>query len=313
MYRSDPVVIQGWSAFHRLLLSLFKFLAPFIRRLELQNATRSLFRGAQRLLLVLLHDFPDFLAEYYFSICDAIPPRSIQLRNVVLSAYPPKLVLPDPHLVDIQTDMSPVPTILSDFMAPLGDGELRASLDRYLVGRGTTAFPNMLKEQLLIPGVSSDSSSERYGLSFMNALVLYIGATTAAQAKARTGSTAFNPSDPGASLLAQLASELDLEGQHHLMSAIVMHLRFPSAHTQWYANLALHLFIEVKTENFQEIATKVLLERFIVHRPHPWGALVTFIELLRNPKYEFWSLNFVRAVPEISTLLESVSASHVTG
>lgn len=53
--------------------------------------------------------------------------------------------------------------------------------------------------------------------------------------------------------------------------------------------------------------TKTLLERFIVHRPHPWGALVTFIELLRNPKYEFWTKEFVRVAPEVTMLLERVS------
>lgn len=53
--------------------------------------------------------------------------------------------------------------------------------------------------------------------------------------------------------------------------------------------------------------TKVLLERFIVHRPHPWGALVTFIELLRNAKYDFWSKEFIRIAPEVTLLLESVS------
>jgi CCR4-NOT transcription complex subunit 1 len=53
--------------------------------------------------------------------------------------------------------------------------------------------------------------------------------------------------------------------------------------------------------------TKVLLERFIVHRPHPWGALVTFIELLRNSKYDFWTKEFVHIAPEVTLLLESVS------
>ena len=90
------------------------------------------------------------------------------------------------------------------------------------------------------------------------------------------------------------------------MSAIVLQLRFPNAHTHWFSSLLLHLFLEIKDERFREITTKVLLERFIVHRPHPWGALVTFIELLRNPKYDFWGGNFVRAVPEVALLLDSV-------
>ena len=97
------------------------------------------------------------------------------------------------------------------------------------------------------------------------------------------------------------------QGQHHLLSAIVLHLRYPNAHTYWFRSLMLHLFAEIKTGRFQEIVTRILLERFIVHRPHPWGALFTFIELLRNPDYDFWSKDFVREVPEVTLLLESVS------
>ena len=86
-----------------------------------------------------------------------------------------------------------------------------------------------------------------------------------------------------------------------------MHLRFPNAHTHWFSSLLLHLFAEIRDECFREVVTKVLLERFVVHRPHPWGALMTFIELLRNSKYDFWSGNYIRAVPEVALLLDSVS------
>jgi len=97
-----------------------------------------------------------------------------------------------------------------------------------------------------------------------------------------------------------------LVGQHHLLTSIVLHLRYPNAHTHWFSSVLLHLFLEVNDDRFREVMTKVLLERFIVHRPHPWGALVTFIELLRNPKYDFWSKDFIRIGPEVTTLLESV-------
>jgi CCR4-NOT transcription complex subunit 1 len=91
-----------------------------------------------------------------------------------------------------------------------------------------------------------------------------------------------------------------------LLNSVILHLRYPNAHTHWFISLFLHLFMEIKNELFSEIATRVLLERFIVHRPHPWGALVTFIELLRNPRYGFWDQKFVTAVPEVAVLLQSV-------
>lgn len=34
-------------------------------------------------------------------------------------------------------------------------------------------------------------------------------------------------------------------------------------------------------EMIQEQITRVLLERLIVNRPHPWGLLITFIELIK--------------------------------
>lgn len=87
---------------------------------------------------------------------------------------------------------------------------------------------------------------------------------------------------------------------------MVLHLRYPNAHTHWFSSLMLHLFLEVRSAQFREIMTKVLLERFLVHRPHPWGALVTFIELLRNSKYDFWNQEFIHVAPEVTALLENV-------
>ena len=44
---------------------------------------------------------------------------------------------------------------------------------------------------------------------------------------------------------------------------------------------------------------RVLLERLIVNRPHPWGLLITFIELIKNSSYNFWKHEFVHCAPEI--------------
>ena len=54
---------------------------------------------------------------------------------------------------------------------------------------------------------------------------------------------------------------------------------------------------------------RVLLERLIVNRPHPWGLLITFIELIKNPTFKFWSHEFVHCAPEIQKLFDSVARS----
>ncbi|KAI0371786.1 Not1-domain-containing protein [Pilatotrama ljubarskyi] len=300
---------QGWSAFYKLLLSLFKFLGPFLKTADLQSAGRDLYRGTLRLLLVLLHDFPEFLAEYYFSLCDAIPSRCIQLRNIILSAYPPNIILPDPHLPDIDfesiPEMGPIPHILSDFAASLRAGDLKMYLDQYLLNRNSQpTFLPSLKDRLRLP--AQEGTTETYNLSLINSLVIYIGVSSVAQARARSAGPLFVPTDPGVVALHYLATNLDVEGQYHLLSAMVLHLRYPNAHTHWFSSLMLYLFREIEADNFREVMTRVLLERFLVHRPHPWGALVTFIELLRNPKYQFRQQEFINVAPEVTFLLENV-------
>ena len=178
----------------------------------MQSATHDLYRGALRLVLVLLHDFPEFLSEYYFTLCDVVPPNCIQLRNIILSAFPPTLILPDPYLRDLSYDsipeMGPIPPVLSDFSSGLKNGDLRGYLDQYLLNRGTPSFLSSLKERLKLPGSTEGS----YNLSLINSLVMYVGVSSVAQAKARSGSSLFIASDPGVVALQYLATNLDVEG-----------------------------------------------------------------------------------------------------
>lgn len=48
--------------------------------------------------------------------------------------------------------------------------------------------------------------------------------------------------------------------------------------------LCTHSWSFFLQEIVQEQITRVLLERLIVNRPHPWGLLITFIELIKNPR-----------------------------
>ncbi len=65
----------------QLLIDLFKFLTPFVRNAELTKPTQLLYKGTLRVLLVLLHDFPEFLCDYHYAFCDVIPPNCIQVSG----------------------------------------------------------------------------------------------------------------------------------------------------------------------------------------------------------------------------------------
>ncbi len=70
---------KGWPMYAQLLVDLFKFLSPFLRNAELAKPVHRLYRGTLRVLLVLLHDFPEFLCDYHYNFCDVIPPNCIQV------------------------------------------------------------------------------------------------------------------------------------------------------------------------------------------------------------------------------------------
>ena len=98
---------QGWSHFQRLLVALLRLLEPYLRNAELTEAVRFLYKGTLRVLLVLLHDFPEFLCEYHFPLCDVVPPSCIQMRNLILSAFPRNMRLPDPFTPNLKVDLLP--------------------------------------------------------------------------------------------------------------------------------------------------------------------------------------------------------------
>lgn len=142
---------QGWPHFQKLLIALLRFLEPYLRNAELTDSVRLLYKGTLRVLLVLLHDFPEFLCEYHFEvrllpkhslsammcwliassvddadfwlmlllqICNVVPPSCIQMRNLILSAFPRNMRLPDPFTPNLKVDLLPEISTPPQFRPP---------------------------------------------------------------------------------------------------------------------------------------------------------------------------------------------------
>lgn len=84
------------TIYTQLLLCALKFLAPFLNSFNLSKSVTYYYKGALCVLLVILHDFPEVLCEYHYAFCNVIPANCVQLRNIVLSAYPHEMTLLDP-------------------------------------------------------------------------------------------------------------------------------------------------------------------------------------------------------------------------
>jgi CCR4-NOT transcription complex subunit 1 len=192
-------------------------LAPFLRRGELGETTRALYLGTQRIILVLLHDFPDFLSQAFFALCDAIPPQCIQLHNLILSAFPvtSSLRLPDPLQPGLKIELLPEvqksPQVLTDYTVALSTAELRAPLDKFLQTRTPATLPTTLKERLVATN-RADATDPKYNIPLINSLVMYLGVVALNQTKASTGAVTFDSKSTSTVVLQQLMAEMDPEG-----------------------------------------------------------------------------------------------------
>jgi len=306
MFLSNLLLLKGqkgWSLAHQLLIDLFLFLEPHLRKTELTDAMRHLYKGTLRVLLVLLHDFPSFLAGYHLSFCNVIPENCVQLRNLVLSAFPRGMVLPDPFTPNLKIDLLPEisksPAVLSNVAGPLN--AIRSDLDNYLKNRQPEGFIDGL-----LPRLSKDGTKE-VDAPRVNALVLYVGM----QAIVNQQNSQISQSLAHTAEMEILKKLMEFNdgGRYITLNAVANQLRYPSSHTHYYSCVMLFLFSETKDEGVREQVTRVLLERLIVHRPHPWGLLITFIELIKNQRYQFWSHPFTRCATEIEKVFESVARS----
>ena len=255
------------------------------------------------------------------SFCAVIPHTCVLLRNLVLSAFPRTMRLPDPFTPNLKVDLLPEiaqsPRILIDYVTSLTERGIKPRIDAFLTSRQPVDFPSQLSAML------SGTARIIDMLPLISAIVVYVGVQ--ANSIIQQSKSAALQSSPALDLFKQLIAGLDAEGRYVLLNAMANQLRYPNNQTHFFSCILLLLFADAEQEFLQEQITRVLLERLIVHRPHPvsviifccfcltvclqWGLLVTFIELIKNPRYAFWRKPFTRCAPEIERVFESVSRS----
>jgi CCR4-NOT transcription complex subunit 1 len=205
-----------------------RFLAPFLRRGELTDTTRALYIGTQRILLVLLHDFPEFLSQAYYALGDAIPSSCIQLHNLVLSAFPVDagIRLPDPLQPALKLEVLPetqiAPHFLTDYTIALTTADLRTSLDQYLSTKQPANFASIIKDRLALSGAQDKPERDpKFNVPLVNSLVLYLGVVALNSSKTKTGSVKYDSQSESAKLLRQLVEETEPEGTSYLSLSLL--------------------------------------------------------------------------------------------
>lgn len=316
MLEENPA--QGWEIFAQLVEALLTFTGQIVRPQQETIMAQTYYRGVLRVVLVIHHDYPEFLAEHHFRFCNSIPMHCTQLRNLVVSAYPSNILeMPDPFTtgvkVDRLDDSRQAPTIRADLDKILNEANIKDLLDGLLQGSELKAqdMEQLCKaiyyDEPKPAGFEAEITTANPVL--IHAVALYIG--TSALAVQGTKGPVFDGSVPAARLIERLAQDLRPEALFHFISAIANQLRWPNSHTQYFSCALLHLF-STDNEDVKHTITRVFMERLVVHRPHPWGLIITLLEILKNRVYGFWDLPFVKAAPEVRSLLVELLQASLT-
>lgn len=166
---------NGAMLCQKLILALLKFLSPLLECQELPHATKIFYRGTLRVLVVLLHDFPEFLCSNYIVFSQAIPNSCIQLRNLILSAFPRTMHLPDPFTPDLKLESLPEsseePLFDQSYVGILNDNDFKTKIDEFVTSKDTAQFFKVLESQV----ERKQQPVDKHSYETLFAFTLYIG------------------------------------------------------------------------------------------------------------------------------------------
>ncbi|KAK7414488.1 CCR4-NOT core subunit cdc39 [Neonectria punicea] len=310
-----PVILQladgaGWAAFVNLVCQLLDTLGEQLKVFEVSNVAKEIYRATLKLLVILQHDFPDFIAANHVKICASIPPHCTQLLNAVLAANPqqsPKLAesIHPGVKADRPGEARVNPGLVDEATLILRDAGLVSVLDQALQDGPSEEIVATITHAV----THNPPKETTYGqvpvmanVRVIGAAVIYIGQHAAEQAARAGTAVTVSGNETEVSTLSLLIHELSPEARYYLLASMINQLRFPNAHTDFFSQVLLYIFGKdlndpEESEIRQEI-TRILLERLIGFWPQPWGLMCTVLELVKNEKYMFFDLPFIKSTPE---------------
>ncbi|CCF60324.1 hypothetical protein KAFR_0J02600 [Kazachstania africana CBS 2517] len=311
---------SGWEKLTLLIIDLFKFLDQYTKRGIVSDAISVVYKGTLRVILGISNDVPDFLIENHYELMNNLPATYFQLKNVILSSIPKKKIVPNPY--DPNLNMADVelcqqkPSIFYDPVKDLQS--LKKPVDNYL------RIPSNSLLKAILNGLYRTEYDVKIGVGYdylsidnklVRGVVLHVGIEAGLENERTSSSAVFNTKSSYYTLLYNLINEGSTELRYQILQVMLEQLRYPNIHTYWFSYVLLNMFTSKEfgsnISEIQEIMLRCLLERVIVNKPHTWGIIVFFTQLLQNKEVNILELDFIKNIPEIENILEQ-SVKHTS-
>ncbi|KAJ9610519.1 CCR4-NOT core subunit cdc39 [Cladophialophora chaetospira] len=283
----------GWIVYRELIGLLLRHVSELSQTAGFDLLSLDLYKGVLKNILVLLHDYPEFLCQNHTYFCSRISYGIPQLRNLILTAKPSAYHdLPDPMTPGLKIErleeMKKHPILAGDFDYPLEQAELKGVIQSAI--RKSGDYEAALKQinGALVEGQGNPAGTGApKSVEIINALVPFVGQDSLLNSSGR-----FDANSTSVMFMTKLAVSLGYEGRYQLLNAIADQIRYPSTHTDFFCKVMLHLWgsggVDEQQRELREQISRVVYERLTVARPHVWGMTILFLEFQQNSSYGFW-------------------------
>lgn len=308
-----------------ILEDLLKALLCFTRETWLSSSTDAavrgyVFRALERIFLVILNDEPTFFIRYGDEITAHLVSEFIQLRNIVLCAFPEGVELPNP-VSDTPVEYADVSVETKEAVEDAAEYLTERNVIK-LIENACLPRPQLTPQivSAIQTALSFSTPLEDRGIDFESINVSMVGynafATYVAHLYNQQPPPSGNVEDSSAAqLCGRMLLTLSRENRYAFASAVANQLRYPEKHTYFFKGFVLALFTGFGERMFKDgisearhVVTRALFERLMAHRPHPWGLMNTFSELLKSEKYNFREMPFIKSSPDVSVLFSTLYA-----
>ncbi|AEO64271.1 da57761c-870a-4645-9b5e-622a85e77b2e [Thermothielavioides terrestris] len=312
-----PVILRlpgevGWAPLTKLLTQLLSYLGDLLKPLTVSNMAKGLYHAVLRLLAILHHDFPDYVAATHVQLCESLPPHVTQLNNFILSATPPAFTKSaDPFQLGLKVDRIPemkeAPPTTFDSAGVLRETGLFDILEQALQnGPSEDAIAQINHAINKADGEDSTFGYVPVGVNrrLIDAVVAQFARFAVNRAASKSDGSVFVPGASDVKTLHMLVTEVSPEARYYLVTSMVNELRFPNASTSYFSQALLEIFGQDMSDpeetDIRQQIVRILLERLVGYWPQPWGLMITTLELIKNDKYHFFDLPFIKATPEVA-------------
>lgn len=288
---------RGWSPYTKLLKSLLRHVSEHMKAIDVTDVVKEYYRAVVKLLVVLAHDFLDYISANATQLCMSISPHCTQLRNIVLNCGPrSEAVDSAPQNPQAGEDSSLV------YVRELGMLEILEQLMQAPPSEDAIAhFTHAISK--------SNTTETTYGNvplgvdhKLIDGIVTFVG--NYAVSRVRQERPVFVPNSPDAATLSLLVHELGPQARYFFLGSIVDRLRHFSPMTEYFSYIIFDLFSQDMNDpeeiDIRQQVVRVLLERIAGFWPQPWGLMMVIIELVTKEKYRFFDQPFIKADRDVS-------------